>query len=77
MNSNSKIVIWLGRFPLKCDTCSADIKDTFFDAATKFGPWANMCPTCQTLGPGLNQVGPGKGQKYVKQEDGKFHKVEG
>lgn len=73
--------------PEKCDLfvnkhtllpCQSDgnITNEFFDAATKIGPWANMCPACfgrHTRG----ELGTGKGQHYKKATDGKFYKVEG
>lgn len=70
-------VYWLSGVPAKCDTCKTPITNVFYDAKTDMGPWACMCPSCQTLGPGLGQVGLGKGQKYEKQPDGRFLKTEG
>lgn len=67
---------WLSPPPKSCDTCFVPITDVFYDADTGRG-WACMCPSCQTLGPGLNRVGPGRGQKYEKQVDGKWLKTEG
>jgi hypothetical protein len=70
-------VEWMSEPPTKCDTCDTPIDKTFFDAATQYGPWACMCPSCQHLGPGLDRVGPGKGQKYEKQADGSWLKTAG
>jgi hypothetical protein len=45
------------------------------DGATTMGPWALMVPEShERHGRGL---GLGRGQKYVKQEDGRWLKVEG
>ena len=68
---------WLGPVPQVCDVCSEAIKDRFFDAATTFGPWANMCLSCFTLGPGYGKLGTGLGQEYVKQSDGRWLKIGG
>lgn len=69
---------WMGGDPTSCDTCDTSIEGIFYDAKTSIqGKWANMCPSCFTLGPGLGQLGPGKGQRYEKKEDGKFHKTGG
>lgn len=57
-----------------CEVCGSSITDEFYDAKTKRGPWAIMCPRCfVTHGVGL---GTGKGQHYRKVE-GEFKKVEG
>jgi len=51
------------------------ITDTFIDGATLIGPWAIMTPeSFSTYGRGL---GTGRGQKYKKQSDGKWLKIEG
>jgi hypothetical protein len=64
---------WLSQVPEKCDTCDTPITNKFYDAKTKMGPWACMCPTCQVLGPGINKVGLGLGQEYTKTKvDGKI-----
>ena len=64
---------WMSAPPKKCDTCDAEIHDKFYDAKTNMGPWGCMCPTCFTLGPGLGQLGLGKGQEYTKRViDGKI-----
>lgn len=66
---------WCGPAPEKCDICSVPIKDVFIDGATRRGPWANMCPTCHMFnGRGLGQ---GSGQKYEKQDGGKWLKTGG
>lgn len=59
-------IYWLSPPPENCDTCGAPIGKVFYDARTRRGPWACMCPTCQTLGPGMGRVGTGFGQEYRK-----------
>lgn len=69
---------WMGPAPVKCDTCSTPITGKFYDAKTLFaGGWGCLCPSCQILGPGLNKLGPGYGQEYTKQPDGRFKKTGG
>lgn len=67
---------WLSAVPGFCETCDGPIHKVFYDAATKAGPrdqparpgpWACMCKTCFTLGPGLGKLGPGLGQEYTEQ----------
>ena len=57
---------WLSSPPTHCDTCDKAITTKFYDAKTQMGPWANMCPTCFTLGPGYGKLGQGLGQEYTK-----------
>jgi hypothetical protein len=57
---------WMGPPPSACDMCDTPIKDKFYDAVTTMGPWANMCPSCFTLGPGRGKLGTGFGQEYTK-----------
>lgn len=66
---------WMGTVPSK-DDFGDTITDEFIDGKTKFGPWATMSPkSFKTNGTG--KLGNGLGQKYKKQEDGKWLKVEG
>lgn len=66
---------WTGKPPAKCDVYGTPITDTFIDGATRMGPWANMHPdTHADVGLGL---GTGRGQKYQRQLDGRWMKVEG
>lgn len=52
------------------------ITDTIIDGATRMGPWALMTPTSFAVF-GINRLGLGLGQKYRKQADGRWLKVEG
>ncbi len=72
---------WIGPAPERCDICEADLipayagKGVFIDGATSRGPWACMCTACFThYGVGL---GTGRGQKYERQIDERWKKVEG
>ena len=66
---------WVGDPPDKCQLMGEPIIDVFIDGAVLGGSWACMCPKChQTFGVGL---GEGKGQKYIRQSDGKWLKEEG
>lgn len=54
---------WLSPVPEVCDMCKSKFGKHFYDAATIYGPWANLCEPCfDTFGKGL---GIGLGQKYV------------
>lgn len=72
----SKPVYWCGEVT-NCDTCSSRLLTIMFDGKTTHGPWANMCPSCFRLGPGVGRTGQGLGQKYEKQADGRWLKTEG
>jgi len=53
---------WMGAKPVSCQICGTTLSDKFVDGATRFGPWAIMCPAChrdQALG-----LGTGRGQMY-------------
>ena len=55
------------------DDLGVPITTTFFDGATVFGPWAIMAPsTHKRIGKG---EGIGRGQRYEKQSDGRWMKV--
>lgn len=74
-------VYWMSGVPERCETCDTPIGNVFYDAKTEMGPWACMCPSCQTLGPGLGKVGQGIGQEFTKSKgpDGKerYYKTAG
>lgn len=66
-----------GAAPKNCDTCGEKLVAVFYDAKTKMGPWANMCRSCFTLGPGLGKLGTGLGQEYTWQHGGFYLKTGG
>jgi cytochrome c553 len=69
------MTMWISAVPAICELCSEPITDTFVDGATAYGPWACMCVRCHgEIGYGL---GTGKGQRYAKDADGHWPKVEG
>ena len=65
---------WMGSVGEE-DDFGNPIKDEFIDGKTRMGPWANMSPeSFKQYGVGL---GTGRGQKYKKQPDGKWKKIQG
>ena len=48
----------------------------FVDGKTRHGPWAFMTHSSWVL-EGVGRLGPGYGQKYQRQADGRWLKVEG
>jgi len=65
---------WMGNVSDK-DDFGKPIKDEFIDGKTNQGPWGIMSPeSFRIYGVG---VGQGKGQKYKKQSDGKWKKIQG
>lgn len=70
----AKEVEWLSSN--KCDYCGKEIDDILIDGRTKTGPWATMCKSCHKKY-GVNKFGVGFGQKYKKNSEGKFIKIEG
>lgn len=70
-----KKVYWLS--PLDAFDDFGDIfTDEMIDGKTKMGPWANMTPASWKEH-GVGRLGQGFGQRYKKQSDGKWLKVEG
>mgnify|MGYP003388125620 CR=1 FL=1 len=66
--------VWIGYVPTK-DDFDDIIIDEFIDGKTRMGPWAIMSPSNFSLyGAGL---GTGLGQRYKKQDNGNWLKVEG
>jgi len=48
--------------------------EVIYDAATKQGPWATMTQASYDLHAAPHGLGLGKGQKYVRQQNGELHK---
>jgi hypothetical protein len=68
---------WLGRPPQRCDACGAALDAEFSDMKSRLGSWGNFCPTCARSNITLRRYGTGFGQRYAKQADGRWLKVEG
>jgi hypothetical protein len=66
---------WCGTPPKACDICQTPITEEFVDGATRFGPWAKMCPPCHRRNGRV--PGTGAGQRYEKVPGGRFKKVAG
>lgn len=64
--------------PKVCDICYSSIVNEFSDAVVQFSfqkTWASVCPDCAKR---YNvSYGAGKGQRFVKQDNNEFIKVEG
>lgn len=75
--ATARPIKWNGAVLANCQTCATAIDKVFYDAKTKMGPWAIMCPSCFTLGPGYGKLGLGFGQQYTKQADGTWLKTGG
>lgn len=75
MNVSEKIVYWIGEVP-EVDDFGMKIKNQFVDGKTTSGPWGIMTPDSFSFF-GVGKLGPGLGQRYLKQTDGKWMKVEG
>lgn len=50
--------------------------EVIYDAKTKMGPWATMTQASFEKH-AFGRLGQGFGQKYIRQENGELHKVEG
>jgi hypothetical protein len=71
----SKQVYWLSPLGDR-DDFGQKYKNTMIDGKTIMGPWANM--TLESFRKyGTGRLGTGFGQRYAKQEDGRWLKVEG
>lgn len=68
-------VYWTGEVPPK-DDFGLTIGIEFIDGRTKKGPWATMTPMSWRA-MGVGRLGLGMGQRYKKQNDGRWLKVEG
>jgi len=77
---NAGKVFWTGK-PGKCDGCGkALIKEkSFSDIKTFNGPWGLFCDNCvPAFSIGKTQhYGEGLGQRYERQDDGRFLKTLG
>lgn len=70
-------VYWLSPVG-QTDDFDDTITDTIIDGKTSMGPWALMTPKSWARYSGTNgRLGLGLGQKYSKQSDGKWLKIEG
>lgn len=72
---NSKPRYWMGQISPK-DDFGVAIDDVFYDGMTAMGPWAIMTPKSWRAY-GIGQTGLGRAQRYEKQDDGRWLKVEG
>ena len=66
---------WYGDLSNGCDICKHPFGKYMYDARTISGQWGNLDDSCFVMhGVGL---GTGQGQKYERQTDDSFVKVEG
>jgi hypothetical protein len=73
--SNDNSVYWVSPLGIK-DDFGELYKDVMYDGRTNSGPWANMAAQSWRIY-GVGKLGTGYGQKYKKQADGRWLKVEG
>ncbi len=66
---------WYGEVG-QVDDFNSTINGEIIDGKTRQGPWALMTPQSWRLH-GVGKLGTGYGQRYQKQADGKWLKVEG
>lgn len=60
----------------QCDLCSTVIEDVLYDVRIpSTGRWGNLCYSCFTAQ--RASLGPGFGQRYLKQPDGRYLKTNG
>jgi hypothetical protein len=71
-----KPVFWTGPVPFK-DDFGQRVVDEFIDGVTKMGPWATMTPWSWERYGASKALGTGLGQRFKKQPDGMWLKVEG
>lgn len=60
--------------PTHCDLCRRPLQSVMYDAAIR-GQWGCVCPRCFAVYGG--RLGTGLGQKYRRNTEGVFVKVEG
>ena len=70
-------IYWVGTAPAACQHCGLLLKKTMFDASIPSygGRWAIVGDCCAELA--QVRTGLGLGQKYERQEDGRWLKTEG
>lgn len=68
-------VYWLSPLGDK-DDFGVPFGNVMYDAKTKQGPWANMSQA-SFIAHGVGRLGLGLGQKYLRQSNGRWLKVEG
>lgn len=60
--TQKRVKVWMGTTPVVCQQCGEECKARFYDAKSRYGPWALFCHLCfEAFGVGL---GTGKGQRY-------------
>jgi len=70
-----KKVYWMGSIATN-DDFGMPYGKFMYDGKTRSGPWANMSEKAWRMY-GVGRLGTGYGQKYEKQADGRWLKVEG
>lgn len=82
LNTHQGGVYWQSPV-LENDDFGEPIIDEFIDGRTAYGPWAIMSPLSHTIHGARDRyglpalLGTGTGQRYQRQPDGRFLKVEG
>ena len=74
--ANDNAVYWLSPLGTR-DDFGKEYNDVMYDARTYTGQWANMTESSWRINRAVGKLGTGYGQKYVKQADGRWLKVEG
>jgi len=80
MTNDNRAVYWigdLGGFDDFGDAYDLHEGGVMYDAKTRLGPWANMTQNSWEHHRASAALGLGMGQKYVRQADGRWLKVEG
>ena len=75
INEDAGVKKWHGEISDK-DDFGDSITDTFIDGRTQMGPWAIMSLNSWTKY-GVGSLGTGNGQKYKKDSNGEWIKIEG